>query len=77
MFDNIPGDKALEILSGLAKDIYDDSASPAIKQIGHGAANAVKLVLLPLTLSGETVDVETPMGIVRYRVLAITPANAQ
>ena len=27
--------------------------------------------------AGETVDVETPMGIVRYRVLAITPANAQ
>lgn len=63
MFDNIPGDKALEILSGLAKDIYGDMASPAIKQIGHGAANAVKLVLLPLTLTGETVDV----AIQKYR----------
>ena len=56
MFDNLPGDKALEIAAAMGKDIYDDAFSPAMKEAGQGLANTVRATLLPIALISDLTD---------------------
>ena len=57
MLDNLPGDKALEILASMGKNVYDDAFSPAMKEIGAGLADAVRSTLFPIALISDTADV--------------------
>lgn len=56
MSDNgIPVD-VKETLESLSEKIYDDATSPAMKQVGQAAEGLMKLVALPFTCLGMTVD---------------------